>query len=343
MAQEAGDQKALFQLLLLRMRSRMMLDDIEGIIEDSDQAAILANAQENRTGFAEAILGRASASRLTGSKEDAVRCGEQAFRAAIEAGDTDLALFCAGECIHTHTVFWQFDKAVEMLKRGEELLRRASVGVEANFLYNASQLLYLLDRYDEAIAYATRGLEVVASQRFVSSRYVPDRQRTIATLTNMRALSAAAAGNWPQALADAESFASNPAAQSAPARAHAADILVRALLGRNEPGDAERAEDLLRSLDESALTPDTRMYVASAKARIAARKRSPLAPALLERAIEVAEEVAQTASLDVDSIFADLAASARECGASEQATTASDLRDRYFALRRGAAGVHFAR
>jgi DNA-binding SARP family transcriptional activator len=340
-AKSASQPRALLELTLLRMRARMRTSALTGIAEDAAAAMALAGDLGDRGFFAEASLGMLQLAMQTVDEAAAMAYGPGALDSAIESGDADFAVLVASELMHAQAVFWRFDDAMRTLQRGEELLRSAPGGTEANFQYSASQLMYALDRYDEAERRATRGLALLASRGTGGGRLVPDRQRNVAILTNMRGLIALARGDWEAACAAADAFASNPAAQAPGIYPHAVDLQVRALLGRDAPGDVARAATLLASVDRATLVEDTATYVAAGEARVAARLGEAGAPELLDRALAAALRTGEAAGLDLDVVFGDLAAAARECGAAPQAARASELRDRYRARRRAAAGSHW--
>jgi DNA-binding SARP family transcriptional activator len=337
-ASRSGDERDLLETVLLRMRARMRTSNLAGIDEDARRAMELARGIGNSSSFAEAALGLLQSSLQRLNREDALRYGKLAFEAAVEGGDDDLAVFVASEYLHAQALFWQFAEALETMRRSDALLADGARTTEPNFQYAAAQLMHLLGRYDEADRRIDRGLELISNGRLASGRYIPDRQRTIAILTNVRAFIALEKREFARAWESARAFAENPAAQIPALRPHVVDICTRILLARNEPGDTERAAELLDSLDASALVDDTNTYASAARARVAARRGDPRAPELLDAAIELAERTASVAGLDADVLFGHLAEAARECGAANQAARADELHDRYYARRRAAAG-----
>lgn len=341
-AESLDDPKLLFETINLRMRSRMRGASIDPIVEDARAAMDLAEKLGDPIMRAEAALGLLQTSMQRVNETDALRYGNLAFDAALEGGDVDFALFVASELLHAKSIFWRFGDAMVTLDRCERLLHSASGSTEPNFQYGAAQLMYVLNAHDEAERRLDRAQHVLQGQRSKVGRFMPDRQRIVAIITNLRGLVAVAKGDWEAACAAADAFAANPAAQTSGIHAHVVDLQTRALIGRNGPGDVDRAAAMLDTLRPEMLVEDTRMYADVARARVAARRRDSGAAALLEAAIASVEETVALAGLDADHVFNDLAAAARECGAADAAGKAEALAERYLEKRRAAAGPYWA-
>ncbi len=341
LARTLDDPRLLFELVSLRLRARMRTAAVAEIAEDARLAMALAERLGDRTCFAQAALGALQAAMQRMDEGQAAHYAELALQAAIDGDDVDLAIFVASECLHAQAVFWRFQEAMQTFARGQALLRDGSGATSPSFYYSAAQLMYGLDRYEEAAHYVELGLSVLDARRPAPGPFISDRLRVIAILTNMRGLIAVASARWEAACDAADAFGANPAAQNPGVYPHAVDLWVRSLLGRNGPGDVARAAQLLAGLGARALVDDTTMYVAAARARVAARQGDPEAPALLDAALACTLATAGKAGLDVDMVFADLASAAREAGAEAIAARAAALGRRYRGRRRRAAGVYW--
>lgn len=337
----AGDARAALRMRLLRMSARMGASDLAGVAEDAREAAKAGEALGDDLALAEAYHGMAVSALGNSSQPEAVEFSARALDRAVAGGDMELAVFLAGWRIHALGVFWRFGEAIQTLERGEELLHSSYVATEANFRHNVAQLMYLLERYDEAKANIAKAMHVLRAPDLRKGKYCRDPQRTAAILTNMQGLIAVALGEWEQAVAAAEAFDSDPAMQIRAAKPHAVDLLVRALLGRNEPGDALRAHQKLATLDDAPLADDVRAYVPCARARVAARLQETRARELLDEALSAAHVAAKRVPLEADALFASLAIAASECGAKEQERLARESASRYRAMRRSAAESHW--
>jgi DNA-binding SARP family transcriptional activator len=340
-AERLGERRSLFEMLVLRARARIRIGAIDELEGDVRRALEIAGELGDAASLAEAYLGMLQYSLCRVDESEAMRYAALALDAAVESGNTDLAIFVASECLHAQVIFWKFADAIQTMHRGRALLRTGSGTTAPNFRYGVAQLMYLLARYDEGLAEVDEALASLEKARPIAGTFVADRQRAIAILTHMRGLISVARGDWDGAWSAAQAFALNPASHIPAMAAHVVDLKVRALLGRNQPGDADRAAEALATLDPRALVDDTKMYAACGRARIAARRGEREAAALVGAAIEVASETAKIAGLDVDSIFGDLAAAARECGDDANAALAGELRDTYRGMRREAAGEHW--
>lgn len=332
-AERLGDARLLFEVLLLRMRSRMRTSNLDGIEQDARRALGIAEELGDRRCIAEACLGLLQVSRQRANEEETVKYAKLALDAAIESEDADLAVFIASECLHAQALSWRFAEGAETLRRGDELLERASGATEPNFHYSAAMLMYMLDRYREADERVDRALQLLDDLPLVSGRFIPDRQRIVGILLHMRGLIAVARGQWQRAYDSAQAFGENPAARAPGLYPHVVDLSVRALLGRSAPGDVERAAALLATIDESTLVEDTTMYVHCARARIAARLGDPRAAALLDESLSLVERTCAGVRFDADRLFGDLAQSAEECAAAPQAARARALSGRFSAER----------
>lgn len=334
-ARALGDSAALVDLLALRMRTSMRLGALDTIVEDGHTLIGLAGDPVDYAVLGEAYFGLLCASRIRMQEPETSKYGRHMLEAAQRIDDLDFALFLHGEAIHAHIVFWRFEEALAVARSAEALLARASGGAEPNYRYNLSQLFYLLERFDEAYEQVVKGTEVLLRHRRSAGRYFPDRQHTFCVLTNMRGLIAVAREDWDDACEAAELFAESPAARgNLAASAHIADLFVRARLGRNQPGDVQRAVEALAGVDPSTVTPDARMNIEVARARIAARLNEPKAPEIIAEALAVVLDFADRMPLDADMMLNDLANAAGEIGETSLEARARSEHEKYRALRR---------
>jgi hypothetical protein len=285
--------------------------------------------------LAEAYFNLLCVNRMRMQEDQTLKYARHVLQAAQQLEDLDFALFLYGEVIHAYTVYWRFDEALAVARKGEALLARAPGGAEPSYRYSLSQMFYLFERYDEAYEHIVKGIDALARQRRSLGRFSPDRQHTLAILTNMRGLVAVAREQWDEACEAAELFAANPAARgNRNAQVHVTGLIVRARLGRNAPGDLERAIEAFACFDPDTATPDARMDFVVVRARIAARLKDAQAPQLIAAALTEVEEVAARMPLDADMQFADLACAANEIGEGSLELRARAQHEKYREMRR---------
>jgi len=334
-ASASDDRAVLMELLALRLRTSMRLGALDSIVEDAQALIGLASDTADNALLAQAYYGLLHVSRLRMQEPETVKWAGRVLEAALKTHDVDFALFLHGEVIHAYIVFWRFAEALAVARSGEALLARASGGGEPNYRYSLSQLFYLLERHDEAYEQVAKATDALGRHHRAVGRFSPDRQHTLAILTNMRGLIAAAREDWDDACEAAERFAANPAALgNRSMHVHVADLIVRARLGRNQPGDAQRAVNALAGVDESTVPPDSRMFLAVARARVAARLNDARARELIAAALAEVEETADRMPLDADMELRDLASAAREIGETSLELRALAEHEKYRAIRR---------
>lgn len=168
----------------------------------------------------------------------------------------------------------------------------------------------------------------------------PDRQHTLVVLHNMRGLVACKREDWDEACDAVETIWSFAAARNnVIVRAHLADLAVRAYLGRDGPGDLERAQQLFEGVDETAHgSSGALVSVSCARALLAARTHAPDASEIVKSAYARAIEFSEAMPLEADTVFGMLAQAAREIGAQKIAGEARAQHETFLARRRSAAG-----
>jgi hypothetical protein len=119
-------------------------------------------------------------------------------------------------------------------------------------------------------------------------------------------------------------------------------LRIDTLLQRDLPGDSETAHELSSSLGERTLSQGTIGWsdcVELARARAAARLRTPEAGTLLRRALNALEENSHRAFLEADRAFARLAEAAADVDDAVLAGQARARSKHYWSRRRAAAGA----
>lgn len=334
-ARAAGDRDALSELLAVRLRTSMRLGAIDTMVEDAQTLIGLAKDAADSALAAQAYYTLLHAYRVRMHESETLTYARRTLETALQIDDVDFALFLHGEAVHAYIVFWRFTEALAVARSGQALLARASGGAEPSYRYSLSQLFYLLERYDEAYEHVVKGTDALALHRRSVGRFSPDRQHTLAILTNMRGLISVAREDWDDACEAAELFAANPAARgNRNMHVHIADLIVRARLGRNAPGDVQRAVEALASVDDSAVPPDARMELTVARACVAARMKDENAFELIDAAIREVSGVADQMPLDSDTQLSYLAAAARDIGDTSLERRALAQHEKYRDIRR---------
>lgn len=284
---------------------------------DASEAARTARRCENTALEAEALLQLACANRELGLRAEADTACEDARRLAIGLEGPGVAPGILQERICELMTWWSFGDALETARANMDVVRRAGTYAEAEFILTRSALWYLLGRFDEADADLDTCRRVLESARRVRSamalRLHSAHQIEFASFC-MTAKVAIARSHYDvalEALAKAERLQGT--ARLASHATALALLRIDALLLRNAPGDVPIASSLADGLNDTTSVHAMLRWSDSlglARARIAARKCMPDAPALLRRELDNLEESANHGPLDVDVAFARLEYSA---------------------------------
>jgi DNA-binding SARP family transcriptional activator len=315
---------------------------------DAAEAVRLAKACADDELEGQALIEEARAARESGQLDAAIRLCTAVREIALKLGRQDLAEMALEELLRAQLAAWHLNDAVETAKSGLDLAHRLGPLTEAEFRAARACLWYVLERNDEARAdldVALRLSDDPASRRrgFTDAPLhpVPALQFECHYMTAKIAV-ARQAWNEVELAARAAEALTNVA--KLPRRRLAITLLrIDSLLARQPPDDDD---DLLWRAD-SSLSETAPSYgllgwsdcVELALSRVAARRKSPAASGRLRRALNVLEERAHHALLDVDWAFSRLADAADESGNEAIASHARARAKHYRAARIAAAGT----
>jgi hypothetical protein len=216
---------------------------------------------------------------------------------------------------------------------------------EAEFLLARSALRYLLGQFNDADA------ELVACRRFLTSvgKHPASgvRLRSLPQIEFashcMAARTELARGRYQMAFAAIASAEGLSNVAKLPGHSAALALLrIDALLQRNDAEDCVAAQAAVLSLDHTSKIPAMLRWsdcAELARARIAVRVGMPDGSAQLRQVLDLLEDGAQEALLDVDVSFARLADAAEEAGDAMVARRARERAKWYRSRRIAAAGA----
>jgi len=329
---------------------------LEGIaLRAGEQAADAAEAERtakelgNQKLLALALLQTANASRRLCHREKSVEAATNALALSQQLLEPELSIAALNEMSLVYATWWDFGEALKSARAGLNSIHRVSPSIESRFRQSLCLLWYLLDRFEDAGSelHARFGEESTSIER----RQINDDVSYLASVfAFMHHYLAAKVANerkqWDEALVAVHNAASVAGIGKLPGYAQALSLLrIDILLQRNAPEDASLVHSLIATVDND---PGRLTLVgwtdceALVRARCAARGRASDAFGLLYGALNVLEEAAHRAPLDVDRAFARLAGSAAEIGDARLTSAARERAEHYRHRRQSAAGSHWA-
>jgi len=296
---------------------------------------------------AEAGVQTANAARQLGQRDAALEAARSASDIAQRVRRSDIEVAAIEELLLAQLTWWQFGDALESARRGLDAARRSSPMAEAAFRQARSACWYLLDRFDEAKSELLLGMqlagEAAAHRHELSS--APIHAAPVLKLMGhyMSAKIANQRKQWDDVIASLERATAEGNVARLPRYAEALALLrVDTLLQRNLAGDAQAAHAVVVGLSDASYPQGIIGWsdcVELAKARDASRQRTANALDLMHRALNLLEENAHQAPLEIDRAFVRLAFAADEIGESAVAARAQERSRYYRSRRRAAAGA----
>lgn len=339
LAEALGEPQRIAEALDVRSRTQMRLANVDQLEAIAQRLRAVGAENGNFVAQAEACYSLMVAARVRLDASKAIEYGRLAVQYSLDAGDPDRALMSLGELMHAQIVLWKFADALELSREGEEYLRRGSASTEANFRYNRAQLWYIVNRFADAQTEIRRAADIARSPRYGVGRNRPDRMHTLGILENLRGLIAVERNDWGQAIEAATQLRDNVAMRNNPAvQLHCADLFVRAYLGRNEPGDTDRAADALARAPHAEVPDDVRVFAATARACVSSRRQDPQAADTVRAAFQQAMRSFDRMPLEADIVLKMLLRAAGEAGDEKLCTEIEAAYRTFFARRRAAAG-----
>lgn len=289
---------------------------------DAAQALDIARSLGDGPLEAQALLQLANAARDLGRQDEAIANARQAQTIASKCGRADIELAALSELLRAQTIWWFFAEACSTARVALDAARRDMSDALPPLLEARAGLFYLLGKYDEARADIENALADVRKDGLASRAAMsPLHSRAFVEFECMLVLAklACARDDWAAALeALAQAAAIVNVARLRSCGNALSLIKIDVLLRRRGAGDDETASDEAAKLDASPTRTNGRLGWSDcadlARARIAARRRSPNANKQLRRAVDLLEDNAHRALLDTDVAFERLAEAASEVG-----------------------------
>jgi DNA-binding SARP family transcriptional activator/tetratricopeptide (TPR) repeat protein len=289
---------------------------------DAAQALEIARSLGDGTLEARALLQLASAARDLGRQDEAIENARQARTTASQCGRADIEIAALSELLRAQTTWWFFTEACSTARVAFDAARRDMSDALPPLLEARAGLFYLLGRYDEARADIEAALADVRNDGLASRAAAsPLHSRAFVEFECMLVLAklACARDDWASALEALAQAAAVPNVARLRSCGNALSLIkIDVLLRRRGAGDDETASDEAATLDVlPARTNGTLGWsdcADLARARVAARRRSPNAAKELRRAVDLLEDNAHRALLDTDVAFDRLAEAAGEIG-----------------------------
>jgi DNA-binding SARP family transcriptional activator len=323
-ARVGGETRDIARALLVEASIHGAIGDVRVELSDALEAAALASETGERGLGARAAVESAAAARSAGAFDEAIKLATEAASIAAECQDP-AALYAADEeLISAQICWWRFADAAATMRDAIPVAQRLGSGAQARLCCLKAANDYLLDHLPEAAAELESALRHLHPQRIHSegdprdSSYVYPLSLVAFTAHYLRGILACTDASWDAALKAADCCKEFEAIVKLPRYEGALMMLqIDAFLGRDAPGDSDRAGELGRSLTNSTV-PDGIIgwsdCTALVRARLEARLRKESPRAVLRSALDALEENAQRIPLDCDAAFARLARAADEAG-----------------------------
>ena len=319
-AREVHDGALICRALIRRATVTMETSPPEHALGDIREALELANALEDDHLRALAFIRHSICRQFCGNGEEAVESARKALLAARRATSARW-IMPAMERLMTVLCIWHgHGEATALAEPMLELARQAAPRSEAIVRIRRASLWYLMERWQDAQSelQIVSGILNATQTRIRMPELIGLNISLLRFLHEaQRATLALAERAWNVALAAAEDLLANPAGRAHNRSGTAELYAIEALLGRDQPGDAQRAYTLAKTLPAEPSPPGLvgmSLTAESAHARIAVRLRHEDAPLLLRKAFYALTLQAQRMPMDVDLALANLADAAAELG-----------------------------
>jgi DNA-binding SARP family transcriptional activator len=296
---------------------------------------------------AQAHVQSANAARQLGQKDAALEAARTAGELAQRLRRSDIEVAALEELLLAQLTWWQFGDALESARRGLDAARRSSPMAESAFRQARCACWYLLDRFDEAKSELALSMQL-AREAAAHPHEGPSAPIHASPVINwmgqyMSAKIAHQCKHWDEALAALERATAVANVARLPRYAEGLALLkIDTLWERNLPDDLEAAHDIVQGLGDASYPQGIVGWsdcVELARARDASRRHEANAPDLLHRTLNLLEENAHQAPLEIDRAFDRLASAANEIGESAIAARARERSRYYRSRRRAAAGA----
>jgi tetratricopeptide (TPR) repeat protein len=348
LARTAGDRTLLMEAQ--RVRSQILIDrhDVDDALAAAEEAAAIAAELGDDAVLAQALIRVASAHCHYAREEEAVRAGREALESARRCGEPHVVAAAADQLTRTLITWWRYPEALDVATEGMRSAKRAGWVLEGAFYFVQGCLWYYLERFDDAERDFRIALQIAedtaGERRWLISLAGIDRLKLRFFTRYMLAVVSAARGRWEEALASAEELDASTLSQTSyMVRNNVLNLWIEALLGRNAPGDAEKAIILSGDVRDDAFEQGSILDLSTcadlSRARTAARLRLPAAVELVDLAAQAVSKHAAATPLECDRAFAALGRAAADAGLTDRAAAAASRRVELRAIRIAAAGA----
>lgn len=347
-ARTAGDRMLLMEAQRVRAQILINRHDVDDALAAAEEAASIAAESGDDAVLAQALILVESAHCHYAREDDAVRAGREALEAARRCGKPDVVTAAADQLIRTLIPWWRFSEALEAAMEGMRNAKRAGWVLEGAFHFVQGCLWYYLERYDDAERDFRKALQIAedtaGERRWLISLAGIDRLKLRFFTRYMLAVVAAARGRWEEALASAEELDGSTLSQTSyMVRNNVLNLWIEALLGRDAPGDPQKAFLLAKDVRDDEFEQGSILDLSASadltRARTAARLRMPEAAGLIDLAAQAVARHAAAAPMECDRAYAVLARASADAGLIDRAKAASSRQAELRAVRIAAAGA----